>query len=153
MKIKTRTESDSMGEIEVGESVYWGAQTERSLHHFPIGKEVMPFALIRGMAILKKSAALANKDLGKLDAHICDLIVQAADEILNGNLTGNSYSAVVGERHSQFPLRIFLLVERRQRIDPLLRVDQRNFLNPVPNQDKCQLAPVGGPRRPTKSRP
>ncbi len=107
MKIKTRTESDSMGNIEVGESVYWGAQTERSLHHFPIGKEVMPVALIRGMAILKKSAALANKDLGKLDAHICDLIVQAADEILNGNLTGNSYSAVVGERHSQFPLRIF----------------------------------------------
>ncbi len=91
----TRLESDSMGEIAVEASAYWGAQTQRSLHHFSIGHETMPPSVIRGMAILKKSAALANKDLGKLDGHICDLITQAADEIIAGKL------------HGQFPLFIF----------------------------------------------
>lgn len=90
----TRTESDSMGEIEVEASRYWGAQTERSLHHFPIGQQ-MPKPVIESMAILKKSAAKANKDLGKLDGHRCDLIVRAADEILAGQLS------------EEFPLRVF----------------------------------------------
>src|SRR5580693_2711314 len=58
-----RIESDSMGEIEVPADHYWGAQTERSLHHFAIGDDRMPLELIRAFAILKKAAALVNYDL------------------------------------------------------------------------------------------
>ena len=62
----TRIESDSMGKIEVPTNVYWGAQTQRSLHHFDIGRDTMPPELIRAFAILKKAAALVNQELGKL---------------------------------------------------------------------------------------
>jgi len=79
-----RTESDSMGSIDVPAARYWGAQTERSLHHFAIGDDRMPKPVIRGMAILKKAAALVNRDLGKLSDEHTDLIVRAADEILDG---------------------------------------------------------------------
>jgi fumarate hydratase class II len=82
--VPTRTETDSMGPIEVERHRYWGAQTQRSLHHFSIGDDHMPAAVIRGMAILKKAAALVNRDLGKLTDEQCDLIVRAADEILAG---------------------------------------------------------------------
>src|SRR5262249_7658228 len=63
---------------------YWGAQTQRSLHHFSIGDDLMPDAVIRGMAILKKAAALVNRDLDKLSAEEADLIVRAADAIIEG---------------------------------------------------------------------
>jgi len=82
--VPTRTETDSMGPIEVADHQYWGAQTQRSLHHFSIGSDHMPEAVIRGMAILKKAAALVNRDLGKLTDEQADLIVLAADEILAG---------------------------------------------------------------------
>jgi fumarate hydratase, class II len=82
----TRTETDSMGAIDVRDDRYWGAQTERSLHHFSIGDDRMPPAVIRGMAILKKAAALVNRDLGKLSDDEAKLIVAAADEILDGIL-------------------------------------------------------------------
>src|SRR5947199_3847523 len=81
----TRRETDSLGEVEVPADRYWGAQTQRSLHHFSIGDDRMPKAVIRGMAILKKAAALTNQDLGKLPAEEAKLIVQAADEIIEGN--------------------------------------------------------------------
>jgi fumarate hydratase, class II len=84
----TRTETDSMGPIEVPADRYWGAQTQRSLHHFSIGDDHMPGPVIRGMAILKKAAALTNRELGKLPDHEADLIVSAADEILAGKLAG-----------------------------------------------------------------
>jgi len=82
----TRTETDSMGPIEVPADRYWGAQTQRSLHHFSIGGDHMPEAVIRGMAILKKAAALTNRDLGKMADVEADLIVRAADEIIAGDL-------------------------------------------------------------------
>ena len=82
----TRTETDSMGPIEVPAARYWGAQTQRSLHHFSIGDDRMPKAVIRGMAILKKAAALVNQDLGGLTGEQADLMVRAADEILAGSL-------------------------------------------------------------------
>ncbi len=63
---KTRTESDSMGKIEVPANVYWGAQTQRSLLHFNIGRDIMPPELIRAFGTLKKACALVNQDLGKL---------------------------------------------------------------------------------------
>jgi len=85
----TRTETDSMGPIEVPDDRYWGAQTQRSLHHFAVGDDHMPGAVIRGMAILKKAAALVNRDLGKLPDEQARLIVAAADEILAGRLDGH----------------------------------------------------------------
>jgi fumarate hydratase class II len=60
---KTRIETDSMGEIEVEADKYWGAQTERSLHHFNIGNDVMPREMIRALGILKKAAAIVNHQL------------------------------------------------------------------------------------------
>jgi len=90
-----RTESDSMGNIEVPADRYWGAQTQRSLHHFDIGQDVMPPELIRAFGVLKKSAALVNHDLGKLDDETTRLITQAADEVISGQL------------NEHFPLRIW----------------------------------------------
>ncbi len=81
-----RVESDSMGEIAVAHDVYWGAQTERSLHHFSVADDRMPTAVIRSMAVLKKAAALVNRDLGKLPDETCAAMVQAADEVIAGEL-------------------------------------------------------------------
>ncbi len=75
-----------MGQIEVPANHYWGAQTERSLHHFAIGGDRMPLELIRAFGILKKAAALVNNDLGKLPGDKMELIVQAADEVIGGKL-------------------------------------------------------------------
>src|SRR5512140_3598163 len=93
--VKTRVESDSMGTIEVPSNVYWGAQTQRSLLHFNIGRDTMPPELIRAFGILKKAAALVNQDLGKLPADKAKLISQAADEVISGKL------------NDQFPLRVW----------------------------------------------
>ena len=93
--MKTRIETDSMGEIAVAADVYWGAQTERSLKHFNIGFDVMPREVIRALGILKKAAAIVNCDLGKLPAEKRDLIVRAADEVIEGKLDAH------------FPLRVW----------------------------------------------
>lgn len=81
-----RIERDTLGEIKVPADKLWGAQTQRSIHNFNIGEEQMPLEIIHAFAILKKSAALANKDLGNIDVDKCQAIVQVADEILNGEL-------------------------------------------------------------------
>ena len=91
----TRIETDSMGEVEVAADRYWGAQTQRSLQHFAIGRDVMPRPLIRAIGILKEAAALVNADLGKLDPHRAELIAAAAREVRDGKL----------DEH--FPLRIW----------------------------------------------
>jgi fumarate hydratase class II len=84
MNIPTRTETDSMGPIEVPAERYYGAQTARSLVHFPIGRERMPPELIRAFGLLKKACALVNQDLGKLKPDLAQLIIQAADEVIDG---------------------------------------------------------------------
>ena len=91
----TRTESDSMGKIEVPADRYYGAQTARSLIHFAIGKDTMPPELIGAFGILKKACALVNQDLGKLSREKARLIVEAADEVISGKL------------NEHFPLRIW----------------------------------------------
>jgi fumarate hydratase, class II len=90
-----RTETDSMGAIEVPAEHYWGAQTQRSLHHFNIGPDRMARPVIRAFGLLKKAAAQVNQDLGKLAADKARLIVQAADEVASGKLD------------AEFPLRIW----------------------------------------------
>ncbi|XDD50386.1 class II fumarate hydratase [Leptospira sp. WS92.C1] len=84
--MKTRIETDSMGEIAVDDSKYWGAQTERSLHHFHIGNDRFPREMIRALGVLKKSAAIVNTELGLLAEEKKNLIVQAADEVISGKL-------------------------------------------------------------------
>jgi fumarate hydratase class II len=84
-----------MGHVEVANDRYWGAQTERSLHHFNIGNDVMPREMIRALGILKKACALVNRDLGKLPEEKLKFIVQACDEVIEGKL----------DEH--FPLRIW----------------------------------------------
>jgi fumarate hydratase, class II len=86
--VGTRVESDSMGTVEVPSDRYWGAQTQRSLYHFSIGgpTELMPTEVVRAFGILKKACALANMDLGKLPRDKGDLIVRAADEVIEGKL-------------------------------------------------------------------
>lgn len=88
-KKKTRKEFDSLGEIIVPSDKYWGAQTQRSLQNFSIGNDLMPADLISAFGILKKAAALTNYKLGKLSKEKADLIVQAAEEIISGKLSGN----------------------------------------------------------------
>lgn len=83
---KMRIETDSMGEIEVPENQLWGAQTQRSLHHFSIGEDLMPLEVIWAFGILKKAAAHANHELDKLSEEKTQLISAAADKIINGEL-------------------------------------------------------------------
>ena len=91
----TRIERDTMGEIEVPSTAYYGAQTARSLIHFAIGDERMPREVIAAMATLKKAAAMVNSDLGVLKAETAALIAQACDEVVAGKL----------DEH--FPLRVW----------------------------------------------
>jgi len=82
----TRVETDSMGPIEVPADKYYGAQTMRSRMNFRIGTERMPIEVVHAFGILKKAAALTNRDLGNLDGDICELIVRVADEVIDGKL-------------------------------------------------------------------
>src|SRR3990167_2120671 len=95
MSSKTRIEKDSIGEIAVPADMYGGAQTKRSHMNFAIGREMMPPELIRALGILKKSAAIANNQIGKLPKDKCDLIVKAAEEVMANKL----------DKH--FPLKIW----------------------------------------------
>jgi fumarate hydratase class II len=90
-----RIESDTMGTIEVPNNQYWGAQTQRSLHHFEIGHDTMPPALIRAFGILKLASARVNSALGKLSPEKAELIERAAREVADGVLM------------AEFPLRIW----------------------------------------------
>ncbi|HEY0482857.1 MAG TPA: class II fumarate hydratase [Kofleriaceae bacterium] len=82
----TRTETDSMGPIDVDTERYWGAQTQRSLENFRIGGERMPGELVRALATIKKASALVNRDLGLLPEAKAQLIAAAADEVIRGDL-------------------------------------------------------------------
>jgi len=94
-RAETRTETDSMGAIEVPAAHYWGAQTERSLHHFAISADTMQVEVVRAFGILKRAAAEVNADLGLLGAEKRDLIVRVTAEIAAGELA------------EEFPLRVW----------------------------------------------
>lgn len=91
----TRIETDSMGEIAVPANKYWGAQTERSLHHFSIGTDIMPLEVVHALGTVKKAAALTNLEIGKLAKNKAVLIAQVADEVCRGELDAH------------FPLRVW----------------------------------------------
>lgn len=86
---ETRTETDSFGPLEVPQSKYWGAQTQRSLLNFPIGWEKQPAALIQALGVIKKACALANVESGKLDKNAGMAIVEAASEVISGKLNSH----------------------------------------------------------------
>ncbi len=91
----TRSETDSMGAIDVPADRYWGAQTQRSLTHFKIGRDLMPQEVVWAFGVLKKAAALTNQSLGKLSEEKTQLIVRAAEEVISGQL------------HDHFPLHVW----------------------------------------------
>src|SRR5690242_1394603 len=91
-----RRETDSLGEVEVPADKLWGAQTQRSLEHFSIGRDLMPREMITAYATLKKAAANANRAGGRLDPRVHELIVAACDEIL------------AGQHHDMFPLHVWM---------------------------------------------
>jgi fumarate hydratase class II len=96
MTSNIRKETDSLGEVNVPADKLWGAQTQRSLEHFSIGKDLMPREMITASATLKKAAANANHAGQRLDDRAYKLIVQACDEILDG------------QHHDMFPLHVWI---------------------------------------------
>ncbi len=96
MSVQMRTETDSLGAVQVEADKLWGAQTQRSLQHFSIGKDLMPREMIGAYAILKKGAAIANHKGGRLKDEQFNLIVQVCDEIL------------AGQHHDMFPLHVWM---------------------------------------------
>jgi fumarate hydratase class II len=121
----TRQETDSLGVVEVPADKLWGAQTQRSLKYFNIGADLMPREMITAYAILKKAAAIANHDGGRLDDQRYQLIVQVCDEIL------------AGQHHDMFPLHVWMTGSGTQ---------FNMNVNEVISNRSCQLAgtPVGG---------
>ncbi|MBU0903345.1 MAG: class II fumarate hydratase [Gammaproteobacteria bacterium] len=91
----SRTETDSLGPIEVPDEAYWGAQTQRSLINFAISQERMPLPVVHALALIKKAAARVNQRIGELPADLARLIEQAADEVL------------AGQHDGQFPLMVW----------------------------------------------
>ena len=122
--VDVRKESDSLGVVEVAADKLWGAQTQRSLEHFSIGKDLIPREMITGYAILKKAAATANHADGRLDDRRYQLIVQVCDEIL------------AGQHHDMFPLHVWMTGSGTQ---------FNMNVNEVISNRCCQLAgtPVG----------
>src|SRR6266851_2473782 len=119
-----RKESDSLGVVEVPADKLWGAQTQRSLEHFSIGKDLIPREMITAYATLKKAAATANQASKRLDDHRYELIVQVCDEIL------------AGQHHDMFPLHVWMTGSGTQ---------FNMNLNEVISNRCCQLAgtPLG----------
>ena len=92
-----RTETDSFGPLEVPSERYYGAQTARSLINFKIGEQKMPAPLVRALGVVKKAAALANKELGNLDPKLADAIADAAQDVIDGVKNPREVQAAIPE--------------------------------------------------------
>ncbi len=140
--MSTRIEQDSMGPIEVPSDKYWGAQTQRSLTNFRIGESgSMPKEVIRGMAILKKAAAMVNADLGVLPAEKKDLIVQVCDEILDGKLD-DQFPLVIWQTGSgtQSNMNLNEVIANRAHVihGGVLGGSEKTFIHPNDDVNKSQ---------------
>jgi fumarate hydratase class II len=140
--MKTRTEKDTMGPIEVPVDKYWGAQTQRSLSNFRIGEPgSMPREMIHGMAILKKAAAMVNADLGVLPANKKDLIVAVCDEILEGKLD-DQFPLVIWQTGSgtQTNMNLNEVIANRGHVlgGGILASDQKTMIHPNDDVNKSQ---------------
>jgi len=140
--MSTRIEKDSMGPIEVPSDKYWGAQTQRSLTNFRIGESgSMPKEVIRGMAILKKAAAMVNADLGVLPAEKKDLIVQVCDEILDGKLD-DQFPLVIWQTGSgtQSNMNLNEVIANRAHVihGGVLGGSEKTFIHPNDDVNKSQ---------------
>jgi len=93
--MSTRTETDSLGPVQVPAEAYWGAQTQRAVQNFPISGLQLPPPFIRALALIKKACAQTNLEMGLLDAKIANAIIQAADEV------------AAGKHAAQFPVDVF----------------------------------------------
>jgi fumarate hydratase, class II len=122
-----RVESDSMGEVQIPADKLWGAQTQRSLEHFSIGHDLMPREMITAYAILKRCAAVANQEGGRLNSEALGSITRVCDEIL------------AGEHHEMFPLHVWMTGSGTQ---------FNMNVNEVVSNRFCQLAgtPLGSKR-------
>jgi len=127
MMANVRTESDSLGSVDVPADKLWGAQTQRSLEHFSIGRDLMPREMIAAYAVLKKAAANANYAGGRLEKAKRGLIVQVCDELL------------AGQHHDMFPLHVWMTGSGTQ---------FNMNVNEVISNRCCQIAgtPLGGKR-------
>ena len=140
--MSTRIEKDSMGPIEVPSDKYWGAQTQRSLTNFRIGESgSMPKEVIRGMAILKKAAAMVNADLGVLPAEKKDLIVKVCDEILDGKLD-DQFPLVIWQTGSgtQTNMNLNEVIANRAHVihGGVLGGSEKTFIHPNDDVNKSQ---------------
>lgn len=139
MVVQVRKETDSLGEVDVPADKLWGAQTQRSLEHFAIGKDLIPREMITAYAILKKGAANANHAGGRLNDQAHQLIVRTCDEIL------------AGQHHDMFPLHVWMTGSGTQ---------FNMNVNEVISNRCCQLAgtalgskAAGSPQRPCQHGP
>jgi fumarate hydratase class II len=138
---KFRVEHDTMGDVNVPIDAYWGAQTERSRNNFRIGPEgSMPVEIIRAFGILKKSAAMANRDLGALSAEKCELICKVCDEIIAGKLD-KEFPLVIWQTGSgtQSNMNINEVVANRAHVlNGGLLTDESKVLHPNDDVNKSQ---------------
>ena len=161
-----RIEKDTMGEVQVPDDKYWGAQTQRSLMNFKIGGQKMPMEIVRAFAILKKAAALTNLELTDFPAEKANAIAQACDEVLAGKLddqfplvvwqTGSgtqsnmNVNEVVANRASEILGPIFVPIRRLRRMTMSIRAKART----IPFRPACISPPISklSRRRSPKSR-
>ena len=129
-----RIEKDTMGEMQVPNDKYWGAQTQRSIENFPIGDEKMPKEVVRGFAYLKKACAIVNNKLERLDDKKTDVISKACDEVINLELEGN-FPLVVWQTGSGTQSNMNMNEVVANRASELLGVDFRVNKPVHPNDD------------------
>lgn len=138
--MSTRIEKDTMGEIAVETDKYWGAQTQRSLENFKIGNHLIPVELIKALAVVKKSAAMANAKLKKLPEDKALLIAQVCDEIIEGKLS-NHFPLVVWQTGSGTQTNMNLNEVIANRADEIIRGvfgDGQSYIKPNDDVNKSQ---------------
>lgn len=137
--MKTRTETDTFGPIEVAADRYWGAQTERSRNNFRIGDELMPRPLIAALAIVKRAAAETNRELGLLDARRAKAIVEAAQEIIDGKLD-DQFPLVVWQTGSgtQTNMNVNEVIANRAMQLSRGSADSKIFIHPTDDVNRSQ---------------